>query len=477
MSAVQPLLKLSPPIFLGLVCVSAGYGIVTAPVLSIGLLASLFLASIALLSPTPTLSVIAASFAGAAIVTGSSIGGRFSEAGAGAADLTSPKLLPFLVMGLGLPFLLSRARGSFLNLPFNAKMMLLYLGCGLIGSLGSPSPFLAIAAWLQAALPVAAAIVLGRTARFQSRDRAILLSATLVAAAFQVLSALFLSAIGQGTVTLSSNVERLGGAVHPVALSFQGAVLVTWGYHELIRRRDKTSGRLITASCAVGSGATAIVLARGRTGFVAALAMIVVVSLARDRGIARASSTRTRGALGLLVLAAIGAAFFATASLWFERRDPEDLRTLTGRTEIWEDHSQLIKERPLFGWGPGHLGASESAGLARLGVTGLGRNAHNALLQATHDAGIIGATFWLMGLIALGVRLRQTGSTSDERRRPYALAFYVGVVVLSMTEGGPAGFEFGWFLVSALMAETISSQESSGGRAAPRPLQPYARYA
>jgi O-antigen ligase len=476
-SIVRTSSRLSTPAFLAVLSVGVGYGIVTRPVAATGFLVTVLAAAAILLSSAPASNLVATGFSAAAVVTGSSIGGRFSEVGAGTADLASPKLIPFLIMGLGLALLLPRAGASFLSIPFYARMVVLYLGSSFIGTLQSPSPLLAMAAWLQAAIPVAAAIVLGRSARLEGRPGSILLSATLVAAAFQVLSALFLMAIGYGTVTLASNLERLGGTVHPVALSFQGAVLVGWGYQEILWRSNKTLGRLLIIAAVVGTGAIAIVLARGRTGFVAAIAMIVVIALARDLSAATTRSTRARGALTLLILGALATAYFATASLWFERNDPQALRTLTGRTQIWENHLQLITERPLFGWGPGHLGASEATAFAQLGVTGLGRNAHNALLQAAHDGGTVGAFFWVIGLISLGFYLRQPGSTSSERRRPYSLALYVAIIVLSITEGGPAGFEFSWFLLSAIIAETISSRGASPMQTSSARVQASVRYA
>jgi len=93
--------------------------------------------------------------------------------------------------------------------------------------------------------------------------------------------------------------------------------------------------------------------------------------------------------------------------------DPTEARSVDSRQEVWDTALHIIRDRPLFGLGPGKS-------LDALGIA----HAHNMLLQAYLDAGLAG--FVGMCLVVLGIlgravellraELRSRGEISDEQR-------------------------------------------------------------
>jgi O-antigen ligase len=112
---------------------------------------------------------------------------------------------------------------------------------------------------------------------------------------------------------------------------------------------------------------------------------------------------------GQRVLGVVGAAviifFFVNEAMFFEivGKDP----TLTGRTEFWPLGIANIYQRPLFGWGyfgfwtPANPAALSIAQAVAFKVRRSLPNAHNALLEALLEIGIVGTTsssssWWVM---------------------------------------------------------------------------------
>ncbi|MEZ5321675.1 MAG: O-antigen ligase family protein [Microthrixaceae bacterium] len=82
-----------------------------------------------------------------------------------------------------------------------------------------------------------------------------------------------------------------------------------------------------------------------------------------------------------------------------------NLATVSNRTELWSIAFDLVRERPLIGWG---LATSRGIFYKRVGLGG----AHNALVNVLVDGGLVGAGLWLalIGAIIVGiVRLSHHG--------------------------------------------------------------------
>jgi len=84
------------------------------------------------------------------------------------------------------------------------------------------------------------------------------------------------------------------------------------------------------------------------------------------------------------------------ADTWLERMGKE--RTLTGRTEIWEEVSFLADDRPLVGYGYCALWTAENSPIiaARQNLDEEVKHAHNGFLQIRADLGWLGLLVYLL---------------------------------------------------------------------------------
>jgi O-antigen ligase len=122
----------------------------------------------------------------------------------------------------------------------------------------------------------------------------------------------------------------------------------------------------------------------------------------------------------------------------------ESLRTLSARTELWQEAFQRFGERPLFGYG---LTASRGIFFDTVGLGG----GHNALINVMVDAGAFGMIVFLS---LIGVLIRSARSV---QRRPGvgddvpiilgALAFLVINSVTAEFMATPGNVANIWFLV------------------------------
>ena len=203
--------------------------------------------------------------------------------------------------------------------------------------------------------------------------------------------------------------------------------------------------------------------ARGAIG-AAAIGVIVVIALSR-RG-------QRKLAAVLMVLAglAVVLAGFGDDSLFAaltRGESSESLRTLTGRTELWDIAFDLFLQRPVFGYG--FLAARSVV----LDIVPWAGNAHNLLAE-------IAISFGVIGIIAYGVlggRLVRVIWVT--LRRPVSLAaialcetagLLAFVVVAGVVGAGPAtvpGFEFSAILAAALFADLVRVRRRSALAAGP----------
>ena len=381
-------------------------------------------------------------FAASAFVAGNQLIGSVSPT----AEASGPawlKIASFVPIGIGGALVLIGPRSSPSRFTLVEKALSLYAATALVGALLNPSREAALMGWIEMATPLLA--ILAWRVRRGSSER--ILMAVLIAAALEVGYGLVLAAQGSGYSVNFSGQSRLGAGMSPVLFAFLAAAVVVWGVVSLSRSEGFRS---VLGAVAIAGGSLSLYLARGRTGFIAALVMVIAALLMPSvRGSDRLERSGRRI---VLVLAIVGIAIvsFSLVQVWFTRGEStRQIQSLTGRTDIWETNMVLIRHRPFVGWGPGHLGGTDDIGFALTGQVAVGRNAHNALLQATHDAGLIGASAWLVASLALFLSLLRT---RDARRRALHIALWAGVVVFGLAEGAPAGYAFPWLLFLGLVA-------------------------
>ncbi|SFK92535.1 O-antigen ligase like membrane protein [Geodermatophilus ruber] len=114
---------------------------------------------------------------------------------------------------------------------------------------------------------------------------------------------------------------------------------------------------------------------------------------------------------------------------WFVRGDSESLSSLTGRTHIWQVLIEASLDRPLVGYGFGALYNEAFTGGSLLREIP-GTNAHNMLLQACVETGVIG--------LALIVSVIFVAGRSLAKRARGPLAFTL-LLLLCLNGLGSAG--------------------------------------
>lgn len=177
-------------------------------------------------------------------------------------------------------------------------------------------------------------------------------------------------------------------------LALGGFLALVAGSSSLTRSAREKSIVLIGAAAILG---VLVVYQTGRSGIVALIVMVAVGALLRFRG-------RTAIALGLMVSAlAVGSiAFspvqknrFSEAVRELAQRDKTAASTSMGlRTLIWRDTAQMIRERPLLGWGLGRYESAHAAIIARdsgkAATPQPSTDPHNQFLRFWVEAGLPG---------------------------------------------------------------------------------------
>jgi len=364
----------------------------------------------------------------------------------GFVEVVPGKVAPYGLMAVGSILLLTGSRVRVGRERRLVPFVLLgaYLGWGgLALVMGGGSPLGAFRL-LQGAIPLATAAILAGQGRGPWAVRAV------VAAAFwYVALGVYVWITRDPNVDLSfAGPPRLAAYVHPVFTSFAGAVALAAAVSAVIRARSLA----LTVLWFFGALSAGFVIwaSRGRSGFIAAVVMVVLLSLHQLW-----SDPKGRARAGILIISLGGVCVLVREALWlwFSRMQPDELLTLTGRTDLWRVAGGLVMERPLTGWGPGLLRAGTIAQEIRQSL-GFGGHAHNALFEAALTAGLPGALLWLTALLWVGKTLHQDfWLRAGDPMATLCFALWGGLVVFSVTEGSPAGFGFGWFVLLALAGQ------------------------
>ncbi|MDP8991443.1 MAG: O-antigen ligase family protein, partial [Actinomycetota bacterium] len=249
--------------------------------------------------------------------------------------------------------------------------------------------------------------------------------------------------------------------VHPVmAGSYLGLAVVLLVCYLASRSRDRPVRwpGLVYAGLLCVNGAA--LLATRTRGAIAGCALGVVVAVLCSR-------PRRRKLDALVVMGAVAGfvtlVFGGVVLRFLERGESaETLATLNSRTELWEQAFEMVKARPLTGYG---LTASRGVFVETIGLGG----GHNALVNVLTDSGIFGLLWFLALLVVLAAsiwQLKKRSAPVGDRTILWAvLAFLLVNSTTNEALGTPANVANIWLFVLVGWAGVLQ-------RARLRPDQP-----
>ena len=183
-------------------------------------------------------------------------------------------------------------------------------------------------------------------------------------------------------------------------------------------------GRLIRVSwlAPLALFVDALLLTQSRGGFLAALASIAVLLVARY-GI-------RKGLLLAMVALPVILGQFGGRQVDFSVTDKEDTGQI--RIQTWSSALEVFKSSPIFGVGPNRTGEF------------INRAVHNSFIQTYSDLGFVGATLFVgvfyhayHRLFQLRPRSSVVADSSLEVMRPYIMAAMTGYVITMMSTNHP----------------------------------------
>jgi O-antigen ligase len=189
---------------------------------------------------------------------------------------------------------------------------------------------------------------------------------------------------------------------------------------------------------------------RGAIGGVVVGAMVLLVASRRD-----ARSRVEMILAGMVTVAVIALVAPAQVSAYFTRGErPDEIATLSSRTDLWSVALDAFGQNPIFGYG-----VTSSRGLF-YDETGLG-GGHNAVINTLVELGIVGIAVWgtLIWLVVRGIwRLPRTGSEQLIIDRALLLALMAFLVVDGMFYegiGAVTNVASMWFLMCLAWMRTV----------------------
>lgn len=294
---------------------------------------------------------------------------------------------------------------------------------------------------LQTALPLASACIVARS-RYDGRW---LIWATAVPCLGHVVAGL-----AAGSYVGPTDQLRLTGLViantYALAAAIGLTAVVAGWQARVLPSKSRWLVIPVLVVCLVGIERTV-----GRTAVIAVpFGLLVPVVLRGRRHLGSSDrSVRTRQLLPILaVFVAIGFLLERVDDLrrWYTTGNVE-VTTLTGRTVLWEQLVGLAAERPLFGYGPGAMRFGAPSLRSRLGEAIELSQAHNSLMEAMVNSGLIGALLWV-GVMATTWRTALSSSSGD---RAFLLPQVAMLSAYSLTLGNMSGFGIGWYALVAVM--------------------------
>ena len=308
-------------------------------------------------------------------------------------------------------------------IPFTTKLLFIYLTFVMIGCLASPYGPKNLIRGVQGTMVVltafyAASLGVGR----------ILLTTTFLASLANV--ALTVKS-GAGEVLYNGDhTSRLAGFMQPNHLAFACAVViiaVVWLFPTSPRLRIPLVGCALLATYALLASQSRTALSALLAGLGAGICATYFVHGRRGRAAAWILLA------GLVMVPLVLPAF----GTWFNRdKSSSSITSLTGRTDFWPFAVELIKERPVIGWGTDVILSPYGAKFQKVlpGVS----EAHNSYLEAALIAGLPGALAWASCLLGITV-----GAFKLRHGSPYRfllISFGIVIELFAITESSPAFF-------------------------------------
>jgi O-antigen ligase len=180
----------------------------------------------------------------------------------------------------------------------------------------------------------------------------------------------------------------------------------------------------------------ALLFSLTRGVWIAYLVVLVVLGGIKGRKTALAVS-------GFVVL--IGVALVLTSpGVWERARSSFDPQTNVARSLIWQANIDMIKERPLLGWGYGNYKRFRDNFYKRYPEVDTTAHAHNNFLQMWVDGGVLGLAafvFLFWSILRNGWRAYQRLPVAADALRTVALGGTLGVVGFLI--GGLTQYNFG----------------------------------
>jgi len=108
-----------------------------------------------------------------------------------------------------------------------------------------------------------------------------------------------------------------------------------------------------------------------------------------------------------------------------------DLKENLGRSQIWLANLDMVKDRPLFGWGYGNYRKFREPYYQRYPEANHSGHAHNSFLQIAVDSGLVGLTAFLAFFVVLlrtGWQAYQRLPPTAEPLRSFALGAWLSII-------------------------------------------------
>jgi putative inorganic carbon (hco3(-)) transporter len=125
-------------------------------------------------------------------------------------------------------------------------------------------------------------------------------------------------------------------------------------------------------------------------------------------------------------------------------RNAFDLKENLGRSQIWLANFDMVKDRPLFGWGYGNYRKFRDPYYQRYPKADHSGHAHNSFLQIAVDSGLVGLAVFLAFFVVLlrtGWHAYQLLPPTAEPLRSFALGAWLSIIGFLI--GGMTQHNFG----------------------------------
>lgn len=243
---------------------------------------------------------------------------------------------------------------------------------------------------------------------------------------FIVLS--FILSFSLNLTVILQTVERYTGLSYgPHALARAAALIILYkvyiifNQHKSYSKKDFAITFLLISLCIYS-----IIAADSRQAFIGLLLGLLALFYSQFRG-GWFFTLATFLGLAFIGFSGFDSDFLNT----FSRNDASEITTFTGRTFIWESTIDLIKNRPLFGYGFNAGGVSlENFYGSIYGWTT--RSAHNFVLHGLLDLGFVGFSIYFSFIIYLFINIWKT-------KNSFMRSFVIYVVTLCLMERILAG--------------------------------------